>query len=71
MKITSERSIYIKKMQKHNSLKIQHCLDLMKNLADVIIGLQLTGVSGKLLKFDFGESMIGIAGVVSSVIGIF
>ena len=57
-------------MDAHNKIKINYSLELIKNIADLFIGVQLVGLTKRMLKNDFGESFIGIAGVVSSTIGL-
>ena len=58
-------------MDRHNKIKVIHTLELLKNVADMFIGVHLVGLSKRLLKYDFGESMLGMAGTVSSLIGLY
>lgn len=46
-------------------------MEVAKNISDIMIGLQLVGLTKKVLKHDLGDSFIGIAGAVSSVIGVY
>lgn len=57
-------------MSRHNQSKVHHTFELLKNLADLAIGVQLLGISKRMLKHDLGESAIGIAGSVSAAIGV-
>lgn len=59
------------KMIKHNSLKVKHTLELCKNLSDLFLGVHFTGITRRCLKHDFGESLLGIAGTTSSLIGLY
>jgi Peroxisomal biogenesis factor 11 (PEX11) len=63
--------LYISKMAKHNEDKMRHSLELIKNLADMFIGVQVVGLPKRYLKHEFGESLLGIAGTTSSVIGLY
>ena len=58
-------------MIKHNRLKVKHTLELCKNLSDLILGVHFTGLTKRYLKNDFGESLLGIAGTTSSLIGLY
>ena len=58
-------------MARHNQSKIRHSLELIKNIADMFIGVQLVGIAKRYLKHDFGESLLGIAGTTSSLIGLY
>ncbi|TNV76642.1 hypothetical protein FGO68_gene11110 [Halteria grandinella] len=61
----------VEKMHKHNEIKVKHSLELTKNFSDLFIGVQVVGLTKRYLKHDFGESLLGIAGSTSSVIGIY
>lgn len=58
-------------MERHNKIKVIHTLELLKNVADMFIAVHLVGLSKRLLKHDLGESMLGMAGIVSSLIGLY
>ena len=57
-------------MDRHNKVKVAHSMELVKNIGDMFIGVQLVGISKRVLKHDIGDSFVGLAGVTSSVIGI-
>ena len=65
------REQLIEKMERHNKAKVQHAMELVKNISDAFIGVQLVGVSKRVLKHDLGDSFIGIAGGLSSLIGVY
>lgn len=58
-------------MRRHNEVKVRHSLELIKNLSDLFIGVQVVGLTKRYLKHDFGESLLGIAGSTSSLIGLY
>ena len=65
------REQLVEKMEKHNREKVRESMELIKNIADIFIGVQLTGLSKKVLKHDLGESFLGLAGSTSSLIGLY
>jgi hypothetical protein len=64
------RQQLIEKMDRHNRVKVAHSMELVKNIADMFIGMQLVGISKRVLKYDIGDSFLGLAGITSSLIGI-
>jgi uncharacterized membrane protein YraQ (UPF0718 family) len=58
-------------MKKHNETKLEHSIELIKNLSDLFIGVQIVGLTKRFLKHEFGESMLGIVGTTSSLIGLY
>jgi len=64
------REQLIEKMNKHNQIKVAHTMELVKNISDDFIGVQLVGFRKRVLKHDLGDSFLGVAGSVSSLIGV-